>query len=141
MKVLSLVTLEEDESHWTAMTASQSTKKLFLAAVCPPAIERMKNHLLLFFIGIQAGRKFPSAELKKVSTHGLEFIKQDFTLHFHRYIVACGNKIGLQRFFHPVFCLLFVECGWVTKGDFRVIQGFTGMSGLVFSNGLEVMGF
>ncbi len=29
----------------------------------------------------------------------------------------------------------------MTKGDFRVIQGFTGMSGLVFSNGLDVMGF
>lgn len=82
MKVLSLVTLEEDESHWTAMTASQSTKKLFLAAVCPPGTECVKNHLLLFFIGIQAGRKFSSAELKKVSTHSLEFIKQDFTPHF-----------------------------------------------------------
>lgn len=53
VKVLSFVTLQEDESHRTAMMASQSSEKLFLVAVCPAGTEHMKNHLLLFFIGIE----------------------------------------------------------------------------------------
>lgn len=65
MKVLSFVTLQVDESHRTAMMASQSSEKLFLAAVCPPGTDHMKNLLSLFFIGIEAGMMFSSPELKR----------------------------------------------------------------------------
>jgi len=101
VKVLSLVTLEEDESRQTAMTVSQSTKKIFLASVCPPGTEPMKNHLLLFFIGIQAGGKFSSAELKRCLWSGI-------------------HKTGFHSTLSPLSVYLPVEIKSDSKGSFTL---------------------
>lgn len=66
---------------------------------------------------------------------------------FHASLSPCSvyspaeTKLDFKGFLpHCVSSAFAVESGGLSRGDFCFIQGFTDMSGLVVSNGSEVMG-